>query len=145
VRWLGIDFSGSDDQWRERPSASAVWITRIRQGSTGRFTVEKLCRVQDLSGGGNPFDRLATLLCDKEFAAAGLDAPFAIPVGFNTYNSHRELLTAVGRTPCEGRNFPKGADLLRLVAPNLPTRGKKEYRDTESYWIAKRVNVRSTL
>jgi hypothetical protein len=138
---LGIDFSGSADQWRPRPSASAVWIARI-SGKSPKLV--DLRRVQDLPGIGTPFARLVTLLRNGGFDVAGIDAPFAPPDGYFT-GSRAMLLEAVRALPRGDRPFPTGTQLVELLAPALTPRGRKVHRATERHWQEKRINVRSVL
>ena len=142
-RWIGIDFSGNHLQWRDTPAASAVWIAQIEQTRRGLRLVD-LRRVQDLTGSEPPFARLARFLREAEFAVAGIDAPLAPPQGYFT-GSRAELLCAVRALPCGTRPFPRGAQLVGLLAPALTPRGRHVHRATEQVWRKRGVNVRSVL
>jgi len=138
---LGIDFSGSASQWLPRAAASSVWIARVA-GKSPRLL--DLRRVQDLSGDGAPFARLAALLRAGDFDVAGIDAPFAPPDGWFA-GDRAALLNAVRALPREGRPFPTGAQLIALLAPALAPRGRHLHRATEQHWRKRRINVRSVL
>ena len=74
--YLGIDFSGGADPWKARCSRPTVWVAAIENIVAPRLT--NLRPVQSLPGDGEPFTRLLALLRAGDFAAAGIDAPFAI-------------------------------------------------------------------
>jgi hypothetical protein len=140
--FLGIDFSGSPAQWRQRDGASAVWIARISGDATPALL--DLRRVQDVPGDPPPFERLVTLLRAGDFRAAGIDAPCAPPAGW--FSGTREmLLDAVRTLPRDGRPFASGARLVELLAPDLAPRGRHVHRATEQLWRKQRINVRSVL
>jgi hypothetical protein len=139
---LGIDFSGSPEQWRARRSATAVWIARIAHGRGP--TLLDLRRVQELPGDGPPFMRLVELLRAGDFAAAGIDAPFAPPDGWFA-GTREELLAAVRALPRDERPFATGARFVALLAPALAPRGRHVHRSTEQLWRRQGINVRSVL
>lgn len=139
---LGIDFSGSAEQWRPRAGAAAVWIARVAHGKTPALL--DLRRVQDLPGDAPPFQRLVALLRAGDFAVAGIDAPLAPPDGWFA-GTRAALLDAVRALPRGTRPFATGAQLLALLAPALGPRGRHVHRQTEQLWRRQRVNVRSVL
>ena len=141
--WIGIDFSGSAPQWRQTRSASAVWIARIA-ATQGGLSLADLRRVQDLPGDDLPFARLVRFLKETDFVVAGIDAPLAPPAGAFPGN-RAALLAAVQALPCEGRPFPTGEQLVRLLAPTLAPRGRHIHRATEQRWRKRGINVRSVL
>jgi hypothetical protein len=138
---LGIDFSGSADQWRPRKAAAAIWIARIA-GTSPKLL--DLRRVQDLPGGDAPFEQLVALLRGGDFDVAGIDAPFAPPEGWFA-GDRADMLEAVRALPRERRPFPTGAQLVALLAPELAPRGRHVHRATEQHWRKRRINVRSVL
>jgi hypothetical protein len=140
--FLGIDFSGSPDQWRLRAGASAVWIARI--AGCRAPTLLDLRRVQELPGDGPPFERLVALLRAGGFAVAGIDAPLAPPAGCFA-GTRTALLEAVRALPRHGRPFPAGHQLMELLVPELAPRGRHIHRAAEQMWRRRRVNVRSVL
>jgi hypothetical protein len=140
--FLGIDFSGSPSQWRQRAGASAVWVAQIA-GITKPVLLD-LRRVQDLPGDLPPFARLVALLRAGDFRAAGIDAPCCPPTSY--FSGTREaLLDAVRALPRDGRPFATGARLVGLLAPELAPRGRHVHRATEQHWRKQRINVRSVL
>jgi hypothetical protein len=141
--WIGIDFSGNHLMWRPRCRRSNVWIARVNDAS-GRYKLQDLRQVQDISGDTPPFERLAALLSVGDFAAAGIDAPFALPVQYMP-TSHSQLLNAVAEIPCGPRPFPSADNFVTALAPDLGARGQKVYRETEAYWRKVSVNTRSTV
>jgi hypothetical protein len=55
------------------------------------------------------------------------------------------LWNAVKELQPPGRPFARGNAVVQTFAPQLPAPGAKIFRETERYWIARGVNVRSTL
>ena len=142
--YLGIDFSGAARPWRPRCHKPTVWIATVEDGKVPRLT--DVIPVQSLTGDGSPFDRLVTLLHSGKFRAAGIDAPFAIPVKYLPAGGHRELLDRIRRVqPAVDRPFASGAALIELAAAISMLDQKKPYRETEKLWIERGVNTRSAL
>ncbi len=142
--YLGIDFSGGADPWKARCSRPTVWVAAIENNVAPRLT--NLRPVQSLPGDGEPFTRLLALLRAGDFAAAGIDAPFAIPAKYLPPGGHVELLYRVGRlSPMLDRPFASGAALVGLAAEIAPLDQKKPHRETERVWVERGVNTRSTL
>ena len=83
-------------------------------------------------------------LKETDFAVAGIDAPLAPPAGAFPGN-RAALLAAVRALPCEGRPFPTGEQMVRLLAPTLAPRGRHIHRATEQRWRKRGINVRSVL
>ena len=142
--YLGIDFSGGASPWRKRRSKPTVWVAEIDGATRPRLT--DLRSVQCMSGEEAPFDRLVTRLKQGDFAAAAIDAPFAIPAKYIPPGGHPELLDRVSRLPpAVDRPFPLGATLVALADGITPLDQKKPYRETERSWIDQGINTRSTL
>ena len=142
--YLGIDFSGGADPWKARCSRPTVWVAVIENNVAPRLT--ELRPVQSLPGDGEPFTRLLALLRAGDFAAAGIDAPFAIPAKYLPPGGHVELLHRVGRlSPVPDRPFASGAALVGLAAEIAPLDQKRPHRETERVWVERGVNTRSTL
>lgn len=138
---LGIDFSGSADQWAAKRRNSNVWIA-AGQADGARLVIDHLCPVQGLAGDGEPFERLVELLTDTDGFAA-IDAPFSAP---REYAASVQVLWAqVAGLPQEGRPFGRGADLVAALAPDRGPYGFKSYRACEDVWRRRGLNVRSTL
>ncbi len=97
--YLGIDFSGGASPWKTRCSRPTVWVATIEDSAEPRLI--DLRPVQSLPGDGDPFTRLIILLRKGDCAAAGIDAPFAIPARHLPPGGHVELLTRVGKLPPE--------------------------------------------
>lgn len=140
-RWLGIDFSGDYRMWRPGCGATNVWIAVVQEQNRELYVTE-LLRAQALPGTGRPFDRLVSYLTTTDYRAAGIDAPFSIPMKYLPDYRFQGLLTLV---PVGTRDFPSGHAFVRAIeegfrAP-LPV---KPLRRTEARWSAS-VNVRSTL
>jgi hypothetical protein len=93
--YLGIDFSGGADAWKVRCSRPIVWIATIEDIIAPRLT--DLRPVQTPPGNGEPFTKVLALLRAGDFAAAGIDAPFAIPAKHLPPGGHVELLNRVDR------------------------------------------------
>lgn len=142
--YLGIDFSGGADPWKARCSRPTVWVAAIENNVAPRLT--DLRPVQSLPGDGEPFTRLLALLRAGDFAAAGIDAPFAIPAKYLPPGGHVQLLDRVGSlSPQMDRPFASGAALVQLAAEIAPLDQKKPHRETERVWVERGVNTRSTL
>jgi hypothetical protein len=142
--YLGIDFSGAAAPWRARCSKPTVWVATIEDVVAPRLA--DLLPVQDLPGEDQPFNRLLALLRAGGFAAAAIDAPFAIPNKYMPPGGHVGLLKRVdGLAPMPDRPFASGAALVALAAEIAPLDRKKPYRETEQVWIERGVNTRSTL
>lgn len=147
MRWYGIDFSGDHTQWRQGASSSNVWIATIDEATDGRH-LTSIERVQQLPlcFGDNPFNRLASLLQQRQFTAAGIDAPFSIPRQFvQRFTSYSDLLDTIRTMHVQGRPFPDGISFVEEVTgcqpplqPPKPLRRTEEIRPTG-------VNIRSTL
>ena len=90
-RWLGIDFSGNHKMWRAENRRGNVWIAEITDAG-GEKELTRLDPVQALLGEGPPFQKLAALLRRREFEAAGIDAPFSVPLDYLPPGGHRKLL-----------------------------------------------------
>lgn len=142
--WLGIDFSGNADSWRPgRPRN--VWIAEI-DGDLARPGLRALHPVQAMAGSGSPFQRLVERLRRRDFAAAGIDAPFSIPRAYLPAGGRAALLAAVDRLPIDpDRPFPRGQDFVAAITASLPLAEKRPFRATERAWIARGVNTRSSL
>lgn len=143
IRWLGIDFSGSHLKWRSGCGTSNVWIAEVEERNR-RLRIADLRRVQDLKGKDSPFLRLVRRLQQRDFAAAGIDAPLSIPARF-VPKGHDHLLRLVDRLKCEGRPFPRAGlfvDALWPVASRSRAHVLKPLRETEH---ASGVSARSTL
>jgi hypothetical protein len=143
VRWLGIDFSGDQRKWSPRCSKSNVWIAEIR-GYEDALRLVDLRRVQQLQGEGSPFELLARLLSKRDFAAAGIDAPFSVPGDFIPNGRHKDLLDTVVAL-CVDKPFPNGRTFAGSVVAGRHMASPKPLRETERAWQQKGVNVRSTL
>lgn len=142
--YLGIDFSGAASPWKMRNSKPTVWIAAIENIVAMRLT--DLRPVQSLPGDGDPFKRLLALLSAGDFAAAGIDAPFAIPARYLPSGGHVELLNRVRKlAPAPDRPFPLGEVLVDFAKEVAQLDQKKPHRVTERRWINHRVNTRSTL
>jgi hypothetical protein len=139
---LGIDFSGDARMWSPGCGKSNVWIA---EGSSigSVISVERLFRVQDLEAGKHPFDRLSAFISARK-AITAIDAPFAIPATWFE-GDVRKLWKRIAALEMDGRPFPKGERLIKLVSRVLDPRGKHVWRETEQAWRERRVNVRSTV
>jgi hypothetical protein len=86
------------------------------------------------------------MLRGGDYSAAAIDAPFSVPDECLPSGGHLKLLEVVASLPrINGRSFPKGADLIRALSPQVTDeRGFKRYRSTEWKWKG-RVNTRSTM
>jgi hypothetical protein len=143
--WLGIDFSGDHNMWSPGCNRSNVWIATLENHQSPlKYSIVDLQPVQKLPGTGSPFSRLVTKLHAGNFRAAGIDAPFSLPKSVQQ-NNHGTLLRLIGQIDCHGRPFPRAQDFLaEFKGVDLPW-GRHEYRETESHWRKKGMNVRSTL
>lgn len=148
--WLGIDFSGDADMWSAGCGRSNVWVATVEavgaRSARGRLALVDLRRVQALPGAGAPFERLAALLGRREHAAAGIDAPCALPAAFAAGEPHAALLARAAALPRDGRPFPRGEPFVHGMTGRAPPLSPpKPWRATEARWRARGVNVRSTL
>lgn len=151
----GIDFSGNVKKWTPGCGSKSlytanVWVATGHGNREGPLTLTKLRRVQDLSGSGDPFDRLAGCLRRGEFRAAAIDAPFSIPARHVPKKGIDGLLSEFlneREWPRKGRPFPKGCALVCYAKRNDSLEQTKPLRKTEQYWqdAPRRLNVRSTL
>jgi len=138
---LGIDVSGSADQWSAKRRNSSVWIAAGRPDGE-RLLIEHLTPVQGLAGDGEPFERLIELLTDTDGFAA-INAPFSAPREHAA--SVQVLWAQVAGLPHDGRPFGRGADLVAALAPGHGANGFKSYRACEDVWRRRGLNVPSTL
>ncbi|MDP1026713.1 DUF429 domain-containing protein [Sphingomonas sp. KR1UV-12] len=142
--YLGIDFSGGAAPWRMRCARPSVWVATIAGAEALRLVDVR--PVQELPGDGSPFARLAALLRQGAFVAAGIDAPFSLPMRHLPAGGHAALLEAVAALPAApDRPFPAGAALVALAEAVAPLASAKPLRDTEQLWRNRGVNTRSTL
>lgn len=141
-RFIGIDFSGSADAWRNRHKAATVWLAIVEGGH-----LAELVSIQQLAGDTPPFDKLVDLLAAGRFRAAGIDAPLSLPARYvPAAGGHAQLLADVlALGPAADRPFPRGADLVELAKRNAALETTKPTRQTEDEWRRQGVNVRSTL
>jgi hypothetical protein len=138
---LGIDFSGSAEQWSAGRRNSNVWIA-AGQPDGARLRIDELKPVQALDGAGAPFDRLLALVATAK-GFAGIDAPFSLP---REHAASAGMLWAqAARLPQAGRPFGRGADLLGAVLPDPGKYGRKSYRACEEVWRGRGLAVRSAL
>lgn len=142
--WLGLDFSGDAGKWTARCSRSNVWLATLDE-KRGKPVARGIHRVQQLAGDAHPFERLGDYLATADFAAAGIDAPFALPKENMPKGGHKALLKAVAALPREGRPFARGAALVEWANTIAPVRTAKPMRETERKWRERGLNVRSTL
>jgi hypothetical protein len=145
-RFLGIDFSGNHLMWRPGCGRSNVWISDIRR-TDEHLILDRLMRVQELPGDEHPLERLAALLREGNFDAAGIDAPFSVPRDFIPPDSYAGLLERIGSlSDPDGRPFLRSADFVKAIAGvSPPLNPPKPMRSTDAYWSQKGLNVRSTL
>jgi hypothetical protein len=123
----------------------SVWVAFVDDGGA-RPALQGIKPVQDLSGEGNPFEKLANLLKDAEFAAAGIDAPFSVPAEHVPKNSYEELLGRIRQLEnAPNKPFPRGDDLVAIAQSVHVNTKSKPLRRCEKIWADKRVNTRSTL
>jgi len=145
-RLLGIDFSGSADQWQPKRRKSNVWIASA-EAEDGGLRLDDLRPVQALEGEGTPFERLVRLLGETRGVAA-IDAPFSAP---RSHSASAALLwTEAAELAEAGRPFGRGRDFVEALAPGAGPHGLKLYRACEQHWREgeggrAKLNVRSTL
>jgi hypothetical protein len=146
VELLGIDFSGSVRSWLPNRSTSNVWVCRLKWDGGASPHVSELQPIQQLSGRGTPFQRLADILADRQFSAAAIDAPFSLPARHVPSEGWLKLLQMVDELPLQrGAPFPTGQALIDLALGLAPPERLKPLRATEKWWSERRINVRSTL
>jgi len=138
---LGINVSGSADQWSAKKRNSNVWIAAGRVDD-GRLLIDDLAPVQALVGDAEPFNRLVELLTDLDGFAA-IAAPFSAPRAYAA--SVPVLWAQASGLPHTGRPFGRGADLVDLLAPDAGRHGAKVYRACEALWRQRGLNTPSTL
>ena len=139
---LGIDFSGSADQWSAKRRNPNVWIAAGHPDGA-QLRIEHLSPVQGLAGDGEPFERLVELLTDTDGFAA-IDAPFSAPREHAA--SVQVLWAQVAGLPHDGRPFGRGADAGRgALAPGHGPNGFKSYRACEDVWRRRGLSVPSVL
>ena len=78
MSYLGIDFSGDARKWSRTVHTRTVWVAKVQQRASVK--VDWVRAIQDFPGSETPFQRLANLLRRGDFIAAGIDAPFSIPI-----------------------------------------------------------------
>jgi hypothetical protein len=138
---LGINFSGSAEQWEARKRNSNVWIAAGR-ADDARLLIDDLAPVQALLGDAEPFNRLAEALSDIDGFAA-IAAPFSAP---REYAASVPVLWAqASGLPHEGRPFGRGADLVELLSPGAGRHGLKVYRACETLWRQRGLNTPCAL
>ena len=141
-RLLGIDFSGSADEWQASRRNSSVWIA-FASADGPRLRIDDLKPVQKLPGVGAPFERLRALLAAEPDATAAIAAPFSLP---RRYAASAALLWAEAASLAPpGRPFGSGADLVASLAPESRPNGLRLYRACEAAWRKRRLEVRSSL
>jgi hypothetical protein len=138
---LGIDFSGTADQWSAKKRNSNVWIAAGRSEDE-RLLIDDLTPVQALLGDAEPFNRLVEVLTDIDGFAA-INAPFSVPRAYAA--SVAVLWAQASGLPHEGRPFGRGADLVELLSPGAGRHGLKVYRACEALWRQRGLNTPSTL
>jgi hypothetical protein len=138
---LGIDFSGSADQWDAKKRNSNVWIA-AGQADEARLLIDDLAPVQALLGDAEPFNRLVEVLTDIDGFAA-INAPFSGPRAYAA--SVPVLWAQASGLPHEGRPFGRGVDLVELLSPGVGRHGLKVYRACEALWRQRGLNAPSTL
>lgn len=145
-RFFGIDFSGNHLMWRPGCGRSNVWISDVMK--TGeRLVLDRLMRVQELPGDEHPLERLAALLREGNFDAAGIDAPFSVPRAFIPHEGYVGLLERIGSlSDPDGRPFLRSADFVKAISGvSPPLNPPKPMSSTDAYWSQRGLNVRSTL
>jgi len=142
VELIGVDFSGNADQWRPTVSRPNVWVAFGISGAE-TLKVSGLVPVQDLPGPEAPFLKLRRLFAERHGSTCAIDAPFSLPSQF-VGEGTEQVWRRTSMLPRENRPFCRGGALVQALASDLPPRGKKIYRDTETHWIRKGVNTRST-
>jgi hypothetical protein len=145
LNYLGIDFSGGAGAWGPGRKNSNVWIAELVVQDIDRCRVVGLRPVQELPGDRHPFSRLASLLAERNHAAASIDAPFSIPAP-HMPGTWTDLIDAVDSLPLAGRTqFPRGRALIELASSTKPFDELKPLRRTERHWQKRKLNPRSTL
>lgn len=143
-RYLGIDFSGGANPWKVKCRSPTVWIATVCDDDG--YVLTDLRPVQDLGGVGEPFERLVAFLKSGDFAAAAIDAPFALPSEHMPQGGYSQLLDQIRSLPNgSDRPFPLGVAILALGETVASKTSKKPYRRTEKYWANLGVNTRSTM
>ena len=143
-RYLGIDFSGGAGPWKVKCKKPTVWIATVQQANA--YILSDLRPVQELEGSGEPFERLVNFLKLGNFAAAAIDAPFALPARHMPNVSYLQFLKEIRVLPHGlDRPFPRGATLVTLGELAAAKTSSKPYRATEKHWIDRGVNTRSTM
>lgn len=143
--FLGIDFSGDHLQWSPGRTRSCVWIAELIHDSSPLGRIQDLRRVRELEGSAaRPFQRLVERLRRRDFAAAGIDAPFSLPASTLSGLDRREVLCAVDALECGKRPFPEAGKLIATFLPEAVPNGTKLYRQTEKNWKDRSVEARST-
>ena len=140
-RLLGIDVSGSADEWKPGRRISTVWIAFARADGP-RLVIEDLRPVQALEGAGAPFERLIALLAEPG-AVAAIGAPFSVPRA--RAPSATLLWTEAASLAGPGRPFGQGSELIAALAPSAGRNGLKAYRACETGWRKQGLDVRSSL
>jgi hypothetical protein len=99
-----------------------------------------------LAGTGTPFQRLSQILADRQYSAAAIDAPFSLPASYMPKKGWRKLLELVDALPLDGNApFPSGPALIALARKVADLESLKPLRQTERFWVDRKLNVRSTL
>lgn len=143
-QYLGIDFSGGAKPWKMKCRNPTVWIATVCDDAG--YVLTDLRPVQDLDGVGEPFERLVAFLKLGNFAAAAIDAPFALPSEHMPRGSYSQFLDQIRSLPNgTDRPFPLGAAILALGETVASKASKKPYRKTERHWANLGVNTRSTM
>ncbi len=146
-KYVGIDFSGNQQQWNPNARASNVWIAVVEDHGANHL-LTSLQRVQQLPGHGRPFNRLAVWLSNGDFSAAAIDAPFSAPWWCfgNAVPDHAGLLAIVDALPLNAaRDFPTGNAFVASATAGVQFQFTKPLRVAESYWHGRGVNTRSTV
>jgi hypothetical protein len=141
--YLGIDFGGDHFMWCPNRKGNIYIATVCCEQRC--LVLTGLQRVQCLPGDAPPFQRLVNLLKNREFTAAGIDAPFSVPCEYLPRGGHRALLEQVSRIEHQNRPFPEAREFVRNVLAGRIMSSKKPLRETELAWSREGINVRSTL
>lgn len=143
-RYVGIDFSGGANPWKMKCKNPAVWIATVHDDEG--YALTDLRPVQNLGGFGKPFERLVAFLKLGNFAAAAIDAPFALPSEHMPRGYYSQFLDQIRSLPNgTDRPFPLGAAIQALGETVAAKASKKPYRKTEKHWANLGVNTRSTM
>lgn len=140
MQFLGIDFSGSAEKWRDNVRTPTVWISELSDSPVPK--VVSLYPAQDLSGPQTVFSKVASMLKDGDFISAGIDAPFSVPIAYIPSGGWQELVALNNQLPHVNRPFPKADTFLNALTDQKPS---KPLRRTEDEWCRKGVNVRSSM